>query len=144
MRVHIPGELRAWVRQRDQERCAYCRSPEELSIAVFEIDHIVPVSQGGDNDPQNLCLCCPRCNRYKSAQQHAVDLQSGEIVLLFHPRQQSWGEHFCWSDDRLRIVGLTASGRATIDALAMNRDQIVRLRNVWRKLNYAPWAIASE
>lgn len=144
MTAYVSGDLRAWVRLQDQGCCAYCRSPEELSIAVFEIDHIIPVSQGGKTEPQNLCLCCPRCNRYKSAQQRATDPESGERVPLFHPRKQDWQTHFRWSRDRLRLIGLTPSGRATIQTLEMNRQQLVHLRSVWSKLGYAPWAIAER
>lgn len=32
----------------------------------YEIDHRIPVSRGGTNYPNNLCLCCRACNRSKS------------------------------------------------------------------------------
>jgi hypothetical protein len=57
-----------------------------------------------------------------------VDPQSAEPVALFHPRRHSWGEHFIWSADGLRIVGLTASGRATIVALDLNRERVIHIR----------------
>jgi hypothetical protein len=50
------------------------------------------------------------------------------LVALFYPRQHSWGEHFIWSADGLRIVGFTAIGRATIAALDLNRERVVHLR----------------
>jgi len=34
---------------------------------TFEIDHIIPLADGGKNQDQNLCLSCPTCNRYKAA-----------------------------------------------------------------------------
>jgi hypothetical protein len=37
-------------------------------------------------------------------------------------------DHFAWSDDFLLIVGLTATGRATIDALQLNRPELFKLR----------------
>jgi hypothetical protein len=37
-------------------------------------------------------------------------------------------EHFAWSSDGLRISGLTAVGRATAEALEMNRDRLVAIR----------------
>jgi len=32
----------------------------------YEIDHRIPVSKGGSNWPNNLCLTCRKCNRSKS------------------------------------------------------------------------------
>lgn len=37
-----------------------------------------------------------------------------------------WKEHFRW--DGVRVVGLTATGRATINALRMNRAIILAIR----------------
>jgi hypothetical protein len=31
----------------------------------FDVDHKTPISRGGSNDPSNLCLMCPMCNRSK-------------------------------------------------------------------------------
>jgi hypothetical protein len=49
-------------------------------------------------------------------------------VPLFNPRRDEWGEHFAWSVDSLSIVGLTPTGRATIEALTMNRERILDIR----------------
>ncbi len=129
----IPAELRAQVHQRDRGRCAYCRTPEALTITAFEIDHIVPLSAGGQTTLDNLCLTCPACNRFKAARQTATDPDTGRLVPLFHPRRDQWTAHFTWSDDRQRIIGLTPTGRATVEALRMNRAQMVNLRRIWEK-----------
>ena len=130
----VSGSMQDQVRERDQHRCAYCRSFEALTVTSFEIDHIVPKSAGGQTTESNLCLACPTCNRYKGASQTAVDPETGEDVPLFHPRKDRWNEHFAWQDEQTRIVGLTPTGRATVAKLRMNRAQMVRLRGLWRKL----------
>lgn len=38
----------------------------------YHIDHIMPVKLGGDNNPSNLQILCPRCNSRKSAK-HPLD-----------------------------------------------------------------------
>jgi len=49
--------------KRDDFSCQYCgkRSPD----VVLEVDHIVPVSAGGLDDPINLRTACWDCNRGK-------------------------------------------------------------------------------
>jgi 5-methylcytosine-specific restriction endonuclease McrA len=42
--------------------CAYCQKTLE---GGYSIDHKQPVSRGGSNWPDNLCLCCRRCNSRK-------------------------------------------------------------------------------
>jgi hypothetical protein len=51
-------------------------------------------------------------------------------VMLYHPRQQIWGDHFSWNEDCTEIIGLTAIGRATIEALHLNRNGVMNLRRV--------------
>ncbi|NUO80134.1 HNH endonuclease [candidate division KSB1 bacterium] len=98
---------------------------------VFEVDHIIPRAVGGKGSLQNLCLCCPSCNRHKSTKTHALDPTTNAKVRLFHPRRDQWLAHFAWSADGTLIVGLTSIGRATVAALKMNRPQIIALRKYW-------------
>jgi hypothetical protein len=44
MSVYIPAELRRQVREQFANCCAYCHTAEELTVAVFEIDHILPIA----------------------------------------------------------------------------------------------------
>jgi hypothetical protein len=41
-----------------------------------------------------------------------------------------WADHFAWSPDGLRVVGLSATGRATVDLLRLNRPGLVALRKM--------------
>jgi hypothetical protein len=54
------------------------------------------------------------------------DLETGEVVSVFHPRQQTWKEHFDWNG--VKVFGLTATGRATIEALDLNRLTMLAIR----------------
>lgn len=94
----------------------------------FTVDHIIPVKIGGTNAEGNLALACFHCNRRKGLQVTARDPDSGEEVTLFHPRRHTWKGHFIWSNDRLNIMGLTPIGRATVEALELNRDRAIRIR----------------
>ena len=66
------------------------------------------------------------------------DPQTKKRVPLFHPRQHNWETHFAWSEDGMYIIGLTATGRATIEALQMNNDLITHLRRLWLNLRLHP------
>jgi hypothetical protein len=49
---------------------------------------------------------------------------------LFNPRQQKWGEHFNWSENFTRIIGLTPTGRATVVSLQLNREELLNFRRI--------------
>ncbi len=58
----------------------------------------------------------------------AMDSETDEKVQLFNPRRDEWRKHFVWSADKLQILGLTAIGRATVEALQFNRERILSVR----------------
>lgn len=138
MRSHVPGWLREQVLASARGLCAYCRSAQELMGVTFELDHIIPESAGGSTSLENLCLSCPTCNRFKAGRLTALDPATGAAVSLFHPGHQNWDDHFEWSGDGRRIQGRTPVGRATIEALQMNRALMVRLRGYWVALGLHP------
>jgi hypothetical protein len=50
-------------------KCDWCAV--SLIEQSFEIDHIIALSSGGSNSPENLALACPDCNRSKAAKHPA-------------------------------------------------------------------------
>jgi hypothetical protein len=122
----ISRSLHAEVVLRAENRCEYCRLSQLGQEAAFHIDHVVPRAVGGPTVADNLALACVSCSLRKWAKQSAPDPDSGEDVLLFNPRTQDWENHFRW--ERERVVPLTAIGRATVAALAMNRPVILAIR----------------
>lgn len=122
----IPARLRRLVVRRAGNRCEYCGLSQEGQEATFHIDHVTPVVAGGATVTDNLALACVSCSLRKAARQTAADPQSSDEVVLFHPRRDSWQTHFQWQAEY--VVGLTATGRATIDALEMNRPLILAIR----------------
>ena len=137
-RRRIPPETQRLVRQRANERCEYCHTSERWQYVRFTVDHIIPLAQGGSDTPDNLALACFHCNRRKSDRLTALDPDSGEEVLLFNPRQDDWREHFTWSADGLLVIGLTLVGRATVEALALNRERVINIRAADRMVGRHP------
>jgi HNH endonuclease len=139
----IGDAIRQLVRKKANYLCEYCHSSEEASAAQFAIDHILPRSLSGGDEPDNLALACQRCNGYRYNFTTGVDLTTQNIVVLFNPREQKWAEHFIWSGDGLRILGKTAVGRATCNRLDLNDDQhndgsIIKARRLWIKGGWHP------
>ena len=64
----------------------------------------------------------------KGAREVALDPVSGKAVRLFNPRRDQWEEHFEWVS--VRVQGRTATGRATVEALQMNRLLVLEIRRV--------------
>lgn len=63
-RKKIPKTVRFEVFKRDSFTCQYCGA--QAPDAILEIDHITPVSAGGDNSLINLITSCRDCNRGKT------------------------------------------------------------------------------
>lgn len=124
----IPRSIRRIVRDRARNRCEYCRHSADFSSAPFVCDHVLPRIQGAGNSPDELAWCCPYCNGHKYSKTHARDPKTKRKATLFHPRRQKWADHFAWSDDFLQIIGLTQTGRATVEALRLNRPELIKLR----------------
>jgi hypothetical protein len=125
-----PAAIRRLVAARSQGYCEYCRSPEAFATEKFTVEHIKPRYAGGETVLENLAWSCIGCNSYKHTKTQSTDPETGQSVPLFNPRLSSWNEHFFWSDDFVEIVAKTACGRASIEALRLNRSGIVNLRRL--------------
>jgi CRISPR/Cas system Type II protein with McrA/HNH and RuvC-like nuclease domain len=54
------GFAKEFIEQNEDARCLYCDS--KLTIDNATADHIVPISEGGNNCQVNLVVCCKDCN----------------------------------------------------------------------------------
>ncbi len=87
-RAPLPSWLRWQVWERDDFTCRYCGARRDLSI-----DHTVPWSRGGTDDPANLVCACLPCNRRKK------DRLLDEIVqeqVERQPSRQSTDDQPTW------------------------------------------------
>lgn len=131
-------KLKELVKKRAKGLCEYCKSPSNISSHSFAMEHIIPEVKGGATTEDNLAFSCQGCNNRKYDKTSALDPKTQEIVNLFHPRLQEWEDNFVWSEDLLKILGETASGRATIERLQMNREELQNLRDMLRKVGDHP------
>lgn len=122
------AKQRAQVITRARNCCEYCMCQARYAPESFSVEHIMPRAKGGQTKLDNLALACQGWNNHKYTHTEAIDPVTGESVPLFHPRQQHWGDHFAWTEDFSQVVGLTPTGRATTEALRLNRAGVVNLR----------------
>lgn len=124
--------IQTQVRKRANYFCEYCHSDERWQFVIFTIDHILPVSQGGKDNLDNLALACFHCNRRKH------DKQFVREIPIFNPREMDWKAHFIWSKDALQIIPLTEIGKVTAELLELNRERLLLIRSDDIKINSHP------
>ena len=72
---------RANIYARDGYSCQYCA--EQYPTQELTFDHVVPVSQGGRKDWENIVTCCVSCNRRKGGRTP----EEARMRLIRHPRR---------------------------------------------------------
>jgi hypothetical protein len=137
MSPQISIRLIRLVRERANDVCEYCRLPQSSQEATFHVDHVLPRSQSGPTELANLALACVTCSLRKSARTSAIDPKTGNAVALFNPRTEIWSDHFAFTST-WKLRGRSPVGRATIEALGMNRTAIVLIRRELVLLNRFP------
>lgn len=75
-------------------KCANCRCQDEL-----EVDHIIPISNGGEQHVQNMQCLCSKCNLRKSNMHDGVfvydsiktEIKAGNAILeyMFGDKQKA-------------------------------------------------------
>lgn len=89
-RKGLSKKVRFEVFKRDSFTCQYCgaKAPD----TILHVDHINPVSKGGDNEIINLVTSCESCNLGKSdrllTDSTAIEVQRAQLEALNERREQ--------------------------------------------------------
>jgi HNH endonuclease len=118
------------VRERAKNCCEYCFAQVQFSADIFSIEHIIPRSKSGLSVLHNLAYACQCCNNHKYTAINALDPATGAIADLYNPRTDAWSEHFEWREYFTEIMGISPSGRATVNRLKLNRERLINLRRL--------------
>lgn len=135
---YLSAELQAQVLTDAGHCCGYCHSDEHLTGMALSVEHLLPRALGGVTVRDNLWRSCRACNEQKRTQVQATDPETAETVPLYNPRLQPWNTHFCWSRDGAQLLGCSAMGRATIEALQLNRPLLAAARRRWVLVGWHP------
>ncbi len=133
------------------DKCAFCES-KVSHIAYGDVEHFRPKAgyRQGPNDPlvrpgyywlayewSNLLFCCQLCNqRFKGnhfpliddtqrAKSHHDDIKN-EQPLFIHPAIEDPSDFLEFDKEYLCAIDDNARGKATIEALGLNRDKLAR------------------
>jgi HNH endonuclease len=126
------------VAARALNQCEYCHAPEVSGNFPFEVEHIVPTAAGGVTAIENLALACRSYNIFKSCFLTGIDGVGNEISRLFHPRHDSWTDHFIVDLQTLNIGGLTEIGQGRVNRLRINNPLKIGARSQWIRLDLFP------
>jgi len=112
-RISISKRVRFDIFSRDGFTCKYCG--RQSDVVPLHVDHVLPVCQGGTNDPENLITSCEECNLGKG----------GKTIP----------QHIPTESDRLRLaqerneqMKTVKAAKAAVKARANLRQEIV---NYW-------------
>ena len=104
---------------------------EAAAELLFHVDHIIAQKHGGQTESENLAWACFSCNLRKGSNIAGFDPESSELTRLFHPRLDTWSDHFVFWDG-VWLRGKTPIGRATIAALDINHPDSLAVREALR------------
>jgi len=112
----VGKRLRFEILKRDGFACRYCGASAVAD--VLHVDHVVPIAEGGSNEPHNLVTACAPCNGGKGA----VPLDRSRIS----PRKSA--EDLREQAEQIRAY--TDAAMALVDARQHLYD---RLCDIWRE-----------
>lgn len=100
----LTAEQREKIVKDSKGLCAYCGRPsKELTL-----DHIVPVSQGGNHTLDNITVACKSCNSRKWVWSPEEAGMRARLGVSVHER---WGE----AKDRIKLVFLEVPAFLTLE-----------------------------
>jgi len=137
-RPYISASIKKKVAKRANALCEYCKCPKKYAPGPFDIEHTVPLSKGGSSSLDNLAYACNGCNGIKYNKIYAIDPADGKSVRLYNPRKNDWSDHFMWSDTGLLVIGITSIGRATVNLLELNREELLNIRSILHLIGEHP------
>lgn len=125
--TYIPENLRRQVRARASNACEFCGLVELGGWIKHQIDHVIAEKHGGPTILENLALACVDCNLYKGTDLSSIKWPEEEIINLFNPRKDTWGNHFSILPDA-KIDTLTTIGEVTAHLLRFNDKVRIAMR----------------
>lgn len=129
--MSLSKKIRFEVFKRDGFRCAYCgKTPPTVTL---EVDHIEPVSKGGNDSLNNLLTACFDCNRGKSnVQLETIPQALGDNLDVLKEKRLQMREYKKWvekiDDDYEilidRVEAIFQKAHLNFSFSPLNRDHV--------------------
>lgn len=99
--IPLSNTIRDRIKERDGMKCNYCGDTDEL-----QVDHIIPVSKGGNSTDDNLQIICKKCNVLKSNHlvNHEASMNQGKVILASSMNQERVNEIASYPTDSLNLI----------------------------------------
>ncbi len=137
-KIYIPIAIQKEVFDRSKGYCEYCLLPASFSPNAFNYEHIIPISKNGLTSIGNIAYSCGGCNSFKNDKIEGIDPLTMLLAPLFNPITQKWEEHFEWDEDDLQVLGISPTGRSTVNLLKINRENNKNLRKLLKTAGFHP------
>ncbi len=97
----VSRRLRFEIFRRDDFACRYCggRAPE----VALTVDHVIPKTLGGVDDPSNLVTCCSACNAGKTSIAPDSPFVADVAADAIRWRRAIEEAALDWADSRLQL-----------------------------------------
>lgn len=121
--IPLSNTIRSKIYARDGRKCGYCGATEKLNI-----DHIQPVTRGGNSTEENLQVLCSSCNGLKG--NNIVDNElskiHGKVMLDSCMKQEQSNQNALSPTDSLNLI----PDSLNLIPSPNNRDTCVSLAHV--------------
>ena len=116
-RRKLNGHEKRIVGARQSWKCAHC---DEMLQSTYEVDHVVPLHRGGDDDVSNCHALCKNCHAQKTQREECDRLRERHTRSLseLQCRKCSWivSRYFIHHCDARGLCGGASPSRAQDDA----------------------------
>lgn len=116
--------------------CAYCGIEMNPADRVGQLDHVIPVSEGGSNHLTNFVLSCPQCNGGDKRDMdwvEFIDTKTDGGVAARKQRIEEWISQGSPAERRLTHEQLIALDQAIEDVKAAITTAAESLRDIRSK-----------
>lgn len=107
--------------ERDRFQCGYCGRSPLRDRSLLSVDHVIPVSAGGDDRAINLLTCCRTCNSQKAGRVFGGELRR-QVFAAIHDRNVATGID---DNQQIELGSIGADLRHDLEALSMDELKVL-------------------